>query len=467
MDNKKSQKLLLVSAVLLLLFFVVSVGRVAAVAKEMEKENPVLEEEPVDESAPRQVRACDECLAKYKNKIYSNASGAHSLVVDNLNFRMFCTEHLATQSIKEASYSGVLHCYVGNTDVRDFEYYKENGKEYFVSEDQYLKLVYDEAQGKWSTYTKSPNVIKSVENAASDSGVWCAGIHYDSLKELYVDGWVPLYEYYEEENYNAAHEAYLQEEEKKEQEKADKIKRTSTSLQAGENTVTIHSVEGYLPVLEDKEEPDKENTLLMIRAESYEDIVNYDYNSFFNIRYGIKDTLEEEAAGYTHNKTYETYQTIKQTVVEDPSGNEVIQLDTITYGKKFREGIDDSEAFVRLCDYVLENNCSMQEACNALGVEYTAEWEEITGNIENRKFCKKLENGMYLYMTPENIQNYQIELIMMGIAASADVPDEFIEFAQRYETMNDDKIMQSYQVDTTVLADEFIKYLGEDCYTFK
>ena len=75
--------------------------------------------------------------------------------------------------------------------------YALDGKEYFVSESDYFKLMYDPDEQKWTTYSNSPSVIAAAEKYGMSGSGGAMGYEYHSEADIYdEDGWVILFEYY-------------------------------------------------------------------------------------------------------------------------------------------------------------------------------------------------------------------------------------------------------------------------------
>lgn len=189
MEGRKTEKngrlnlrMILTSAGILCFLFVLNVVMVVhAVNKYGDDRKPVgnITEKNEENQPGEPVRIGADCLKKYRGEVYVTEEGGHYLNIDNLHFALLCRRHSITHDINEVGdLGGLLPCLIGELDVRNFIYYVEDGKECFVSEKEKFKLVYDEAQEKWSTFSNADNIISSMGYEAGE--------------------WVPLYEYYSE-----------------------------------------------------------------------------------------------------------------------------------------------------------------------------------------------------------------------------------------------------------------------------
>ena len=452
-NNKLNLKMVFCSAVVLLFLFMINVFSVVNAAnrkvEDTEREQENLEEsvEEVKEiPTPEYVQIGADRLKKHKGEIYRTEDGMHFFYADSMNFYPACNEHFITHDINEVSYSGVLLCFEGDVNVRSFIYYTEDGKEYFVSEEEKFKFVYDDAQQKWSTYTNAENITSA---------------------EGYDPGeWVPLYEYYSIEAYESAHEAYVQEEEKKDNEKIEALKNTDLELDAGGNTVTICSVEGYLPYSNERqgrefryfaayevgEKVEEPKVVVMGKADSYKDIYEGNHEKVLDFRYSIKDSIEDKITGYKHGDTYQVFRTIKTEEV-DSAGNEIVVLDILNYEKWFSNNEAGRELFIEIDNYVLEHGCSLQEACDALEIEYVPEKMTPSYKEAQREYYKKLDNGKYLCLTIENFDVYEER--------------RRHEMMKEYENSDNYDEMFNEIYGNPVPNDEFLRYLEDDCFIYE
>ena len=498
MDNpnkKLNLKMILCSAVILLLLFGINIFLVVNASNnkqkdsEMEQETieevreetvieekteEIVEEAVSEEKVVEKVQIGAECLKKHRGEIYRTEDGKHFFYADSMNFYPACNEHFITHDINEASYSGLLLCFEGDVDVRNFIYYIEDGKECFVSEEEKFKFVYDEALGKWSTYSNAENITSSEGYAAGE--------------------WVPLYEYYSEEVYEEVYEAFVQnqkeEEEREYNEKLNAMKNTNLQLQAGENTVTIHAQEGFIPysnVTENEiryvESKNGEDVVVLGRASSYEELMNDEYEELtwklsngedylteynqkiLNFRYSIKDSIDDLVPGHKdHVYVYET----EKEVILDSAGNEIVVLDVIMMSPFYAEAgyYHQKEQLVEVYDYSLANGCSAQEAYNALG--YEGEFYMPILNFEDvqREYYKKLENGKYLCLTVEYFYEYQHAYLWYK-ESDFELTEEYQELLGIYGGINKSEIIGQYMSTLKISHDDFLPYLENGCYTYE
>lgn len=191
-SGRLNLKMILISAAILCFLFAVNVAIVVyATNKFGDNREPAenIAEENEENQLGEPVRIGADCLKKYRGELYITEDGGHYLNIDNLHFALLCRRHSITHDINEVGeLGGLLPCLIGELDVRSFIHYVEDGKECFVSKKEKFKLVYDEAQEKWSTFSNADNIISSMGYEAGE--------------------WVPLYEYYSEEVYEAVHDSY-------------------------------------------------------------------------------------------------------------------------------------------------------------------------------------------------------------------------------------------------------------------
>lgn len=158
--------------------------------------NPTDSEGEMSEGQPAK-----DFLKAYSGTTYytkENENGQQeSMWIDAAQIHFYICSYGLTNDIEEASYHGIYKCFDGSFDIRNFTYYEMDGKEYFVSESDYFKLMYDPDEQKWTTYSNSPSVIAAAEKYGMSGNGGAMGYEYHSEEDIYdEDGWVILFEYY-------------------------------------------------------------------------------------------------------------------------------------------------------------------------------------------------------------------------------------------------------------------------------
>lgn len=468
-SGRLNLKMILISAGILFFLFVANVAMVVHAVNKYGDNREAAEnsaEENTEKNEENQlgeaVRVGADCLKKHRGKLYVGEKGQHFLNVDYLHFALGCSMHSVTHDINEVGdLGGLLPCLIGELDVRNFIYYVEDGKECFVSEKEKFKLVYDETQEKWSTFSNAENIISSMGFEAGE--------------------WVPLYEYYSEAAYEDIQEAKKAAEEAEEKAKLnaeiDVLKNTVIQLQAGENTVTINPIEGYLPYSNESDwSQNGEMVVVMTKAFSYEDIVNGDgitmeeaaytgnYDMLYNLVYSVRDSVEDTITIPDTGEVLSADDIVRE-VVQDSEGNEIIVLEGAhAYGYE----LEWRKISVEVYEYLLKEyswiwGISAQDAYEALGYEGKFHYADVTPDHAVREYYKKLENDKYLCLTIENFDTYQEAYYLNRLIEFNDSGE-----ADRYGTVGSSTYGSYYLLMIpSVPHDEFIRFLEDDCYTYE
>lgn len=462
-SGRLNLKMIIISAGILCFLFVVNAAIVVhAVNKYGDNREPAesIMEENEENQLGEAVRVGADCLKKHRGKLYVGEKGQHFLNVDYLHFALGCSVHSVTHDINEVGdLGGLLPCLIGELDVRNFIYYVEDGKECFVSEKENFKLVYDETQEKWSTFSNAENIISSMGYETGE--------------------WVPLYEYYSEAAYKAVYEAEKAEKEAEEKAKLnaeiDVLKNTVIQLQAGENTVTINPIEGYLPYSNESDwSQNGEMVVAVTKADSYEDIVNGDritmeeaaytgdYDMLYNLVYSVRDSVEDTIMIHDTGEMLSADDIVRE-VLQDSEGNEIIVLEGAhAYGSN----LEWRKISIEVYEYLLKEyswiwGISAQDAYEALG--YEGKFSYSNAAPDHREYYKKLENGKYLCLTIENYDTY-----LEAYHLNHMIEFENSEESGRYGTVGSGTYASYYLLMIpSVPHDEFIRFLEDDCYTYE
>ena len=102
---------------------------------------------------------------------------------------------------------------------------------------------------------------------------------------------------------------------------------------------------------------------------------------------------------------------------------------------------------------MLEHGCSLQEACDALEIEYVPEKMTPSYKEAQREYYKKLDNGKYLCLTIENFDVYEER--------------RRHEMMKEYENSDNYDEMFNEIYGNPVPNDEFLRYLEDDCFIYE